>query len=394
MALINMKGQRPNGDIVPLPISGSVFTYKGPIAVGANMSSDWFETTNYNALGFVFLSDKTGYYTIEYSEDKTNLFVPMITVQYDSTDVNARRKGAIDQDAQWCRITWYNNSGAIANLSMRVNQKTGNFQPSLETLGGQGAFTRLAQWVKAHLHLPDSGGVFGDIWRTNNSLNVNVTNQPAPTDVSLLATKQNQTNGQSRTMIVNGNNDIYGSQANPFNVAVSNATPNFQYAEDSISVDGEMLTMAGVVRKDAAATLASADGDRTELQVNSKGALRVETTTGAGGVAKSYNYGSSATGLLSATGLQTLKASGGSLTDVSAINTTSSDMCIQFFLDVAGTITLGQTAPSFVLMIDANVPLNKGGFVLPFANNIKFAITTTFAGSTIVSQAFITFITL
>ncbi|MDR4470419.1 MAG: hypothetical protein MRJ68_19335 [Nitrospira sp.] len=47
-----------------------------------------------------------------------------------------------------------------------------------------------------------------------------------------------------------------------------------QYAEDSVHVSGDTLTLAGVVRQDATAALA-ADGDRTLLQVNANGHLKV-----------------------------------------------------------------------------------------------------------------------
>ena len=53
-----------------------------------------------------------------------------------------------------------------------------------------------------------------------------------------------------------------------------------QYDEDTASVAAEKVMMAGVVRKDSAASLVDADGDRTELQVDANGALRV---TGGGG---------------------------------------------------------------------------------------------------------------
>ena len=48
-----------------------------------------------------------------------------------------------------------------------------------------------------------------------------------------------------------------------------------QYDEDTAAIAAEKLTMAGVVRKDAAASLVDADGDRTELQVDGSGLLRV-----------------------------------------------------------------------------------------------------------------------
>lgn len=49
-----------------------------------------------------------------------------------------------------------------------------------------------------------------------------------------------------------------------------------QYDEDTASAAAEKITMAGVVRKDTAASLVDTDGDRTELQVNATGLLRVD----------------------------------------------------------------------------------------------------------------------
>lgn len=49
-----------------------------------------------------------------------------------------------------------------------------------------------------------------------------------------------------------------------------------QYAEDTASTAAEQLMMAGVVRQDTRGTLVNADGDRTELQVNSSGDLRID----------------------------------------------------------------------------------------------------------------------
>ena len=57
-----------------------------------------------------------------------------------------------------------------------------------------------------------------------------------------------------------------------------------QYDEDTVSAAADKLTMAGVVRKDAAATLVDADGDRTQLQVDATGLLRVVLPAGGGGL--------------------------------------------------------------------------------------------------------------
>lgn len=63
----------------------------------------------------------------------------------------------------------------------------------------------------------------------------------------------------------------------------SGGTGGTQYAEDTPSAAGDLLNMAGVVRQDAAGSLVGTDGDRTQLQVNSTGSLRVEITSGGSG---------------------------------------------------------------------------------------------------------------
>jgi hypothetical protein len=49
-----------------------------------------------------------------------------------------------------------------------------------------------------------------------------------------------------------------------------------QYDEDTASGAADKVTMAGAVRKDTAAALVDADGDRTELQTDATGRLRTE----------------------------------------------------------------------------------------------------------------------
>lgn len=58
-----------------------------------------------------------------------------------------------------------------------------------------------------------------------------------------------------------------------------------QYAEDTASAAADLLTMAGVVRKDAAATLVDTDGDRSQMQVDATGYLwtRIGPALPAGG---------------------------------------------------------------------------------------------------------------
>lgn len=82
---------------------------------------------------------------------------------------------------------------------------------------------------------------------------------------TLLATVLSLANSKPLTVAIVDNT---GAQ-----VAVGGGT---QYAEDTASVAGEQLMMAGVVRKDVRGTIATATGNRSELQVNASGDLRVD----------------------------------------------------------------------------------------------------------------------
>ena len=56
---------------------------------------------------------------------------------------------------------------------------------------------------------------------------------------------------------------------------VTGSVAGTQYAEDTVSSAADLLFMAGVVRKDTAATLVDTDGDRTQLEVDANGRLLV-----------------------------------------------------------------------------------------------------------------------
>lgn len=64
-----------------------------------------------------------------------------------------------------------------------------------------------------------------------------------------------------------------------------------QYDEDTVHVSGDKLTLAGAVRRDTAASGASADGDRATLNVNSVGRLWTSTTVDSALPAGTNNIG-------------------------------------------------------------------------------------------------------
>lgn len=82
-------------------------------------------------------------------------------------------------------------------------------------------------------------------------------------DSAIKATVFDFTNSNPLAVVLRDTNGDY--------VSVGGGT---QYAEDTAATAAEIVTMAGVVRKDTAASLVDADGDRTELQVDATGNLR------------------------------------------------------------------------------------------------------------------------
>lgn len=62
-------------------------------------------------------------------------------------------------------------------------------------------------------------------------------------------------------------------------VVASSAAGATQYAEDTPSVNGDFVNMAGVVRKDTPASLVDTDGDRTQMEVDASGRLWVNASS-------------------------------------------------------------------------------------------------------------------
>lgn len=95
------------------------------------------------------------------------------------------------------------------------------------------------------------------------------------------ASAANQTSGGQKTQVTDGTNSVGVSTVSGEYALKVDVVQNVAggYAEDTPSVAGESITMAGVVRNDTRGPLAGTDGDRTELQVNSSGDLRVDVAS-------------------------------------------------------------------------------------------------------------------
>lgn len=62
-------------------------------------------------------------------------------------------------------------------------------------------------------------------------------------------------------------------------VVASSAAGATQYAEDTPSLQGDFVNMAGVVRKDTPTSLVDTDGDRTQMEVDASGRLWVNASS-------------------------------------------------------------------------------------------------------------------
>jgi len=83
-------------------------------------------------------------------------------------------------------------------------------------------------------------------------------------DTAIKATIFDYTNSNPLAVVLRDTNGDY--------VSVGGGT---QYDEDTVSTAADKITMAGVVRRDTASTLAGTDGDRTQLIVDANGLLHI-----------------------------------------------------------------------------------------------------------------------
>jgi hypothetical protein len=229
MALLGNMGHPPTGPDMQIPLSGLVFSTTTPLAANAtiyaNISGEnWLDTTGYNSIVLNVYSDKIGSYTIEFSNDKSTMITSPVTVQYDEAFANIlARQGALLPRGRYVRIRYTNGATSQTVFQFSIAFSVGLAQPSLESLKDGVADSRLAMVVKSVLQAKDSStGLYDFIYRDGNAMLVKLVNPTAATDVSALSTAANQTNGAQRFQLVNGNNQTYGTQAAPFNVA--NAT--------------------------------------------------------------------------------------------------------------------------------------------------------------------------
>jgi hypothetical protein len=153
--------------------------------------------------------------------------------------------------------------------SVRLADGTGNALTS-KTAGSDRAIT-VAVVDSSGNHVSSFGGSGGTAIADDAAFTAAVTNV---TPVGGIVTSDSVDSGDAGAfaMLANRQQKVTLYDSAGVELAVGGGT---QYDEDTAHVSGDKVNMAGVVRVDSAASLASADGDRTCLQVDSTGSLRV-----------------------------------------------------------------------------------------------------------------------
>jgi hypothetical protein len=145
-----------------------------------------------------------------------------------------------------------------------------------------------------------------------------------------------------------------------------------EYAEDTPHTTGDFGTMALVVRKDAAGSLVSADGDYAPLQVDASGALRVVVVSGgSGGGGVQYDedapHTSGATGTLALVVRNDTPGSLASADGDYAVMQADSAGRLRVAVDASVALTVGDGGGS--LTVDGSVSVSNFPTVYPVNDN-------------------------
>lgn len=158
---------------------------------------------------------------------------------------------------------------------------------------------------------------------------------------------------------------------------------NLGKAEDAAHASGDVGVMALAVRA-AAPTDRSAgptDGDYEPLSVNERGALWVSIAGSANGGSSVMNASSSDGSTALTNTAQAIKASAGVLKGWYIYNPNASAQFVQFYNTAQGSVTVGTTAPLFMLTIPAGSAANLSMVNIGFSTAMSWAATSTAGGN-------------
>lgn len=228
----NNTGKTPTGEEVSIPVSGIAAYTTIPLEANESWSSPILEYNGNDAVHFSTASDVGGQYTVLYYMNGEQIGFMGNPTNYDPERVNSFQ-GALSGKADAIQITYKNGSAAQTRFYFEIRFAT-TIQETLRSIGVPVSSTNMGSATHAVIEARKDDGSYEQVTVSEAgdkaAMDVYVVNQPQGSeavDTSDLAKDNTLTNGNQRTVLVNGNNQIYGSQGNPLNVAVTNQ-PNIQ----------------------------------------------------------------------------------------------------------------------------------------------------------------------
>lgn len=278
MALIQNTGQSPDGSTHAIPIAGVAASTTTPLAANAKWDSGIQSYNGNESAHFSIQADQIGSYMIEYYKDGTKINFTGQATPYDPAVVSAFQ-GALSGKGTAFKLIYTN--GSVAQTQFYAEIRFADItQETLRSIGIPMSATNLGSSAHSVIEGRESGtGNYKQATATTNGskigLDVNVLNPSG--DNSGLAQDATLTGGTQRTIIVNGNNQILGSNANPVSVSVTN-----QPTTQPVSVSALPLptgASTGALQTTGNTSLANIDNDLGALNdaqaTNSTGSASV-----------------------------------------------------------------------------------------------------------------------
>lgn len=240
MALIQNTGQSPDGSTHAIPIAGVAASSTTPLAANAKWDSGIQYYNGNESAHFSIQADQVGSYMIEYYKDGTKINFTGQATPYDPAVVSAFQ-GALSGKGNAFKLTYTN--GSVAQTQFYAEIRFADItQETLRSIGIPMSATNLGSSAHTVIEGREAGtGNYKQATVTTNGsklgLDVNVLNSTSGGDTSALAQDATLTGGTQRTIIVNGNNQILGSNANPISVNVIN-----QPSTQTVSVNNFPVT--------------------------------------------------------------------------------------------------------------------------------------------------------
>lgn len=196
MSYISTKGVNPQGSPVSLPVSGQRVVASSTLAANEVWDSGWLSVEGFESVLYVIRSDApsaTGGVTIDYSNDNGTTVIAAGIARTYSQQPNLFQSALVPK-GRFIRLNYKNGSTAQTSFYLEIRLSTATVQNTMSSLNVPTTDTNLASVVKGPIEMKDSAnGSYDQVYRTGNSMNVNITGGAPSTDTSTLATSANQT---------------------------------------------------------------------------------------------------------------------------------------------------------------------------------------------------------